>query len=89
MKTEISTFEKTLEDNNALSAIIQPQIDQRIKRRKELLSQIESLQTLEAQVLSAEEIEQARAMLSSKSAHLEEQVNAGLDELAKAAKVCR
>ena len=86
LKTEISTFEKTLEDNDALSAIIQPQIDQRIKRRKELLSQIESLQTLEAQVLSAEEIEQARAMLSSKSAHLEEQVNAGLDELAKAAK---
>jgi len=85
LKTEISTFEKTLEENPALSAIIQPQIDQRITRREELLAQIESLQSVEAQVLSAEEIEQARAMLISKSAHLEEQLNARLGKLAQAA----
>jgi len=85
LKTEISTFEKTLEENPALSAIIQPQIDQRIVRREELLAQIESLQSVEAQVFSAEEVEQARAMLISKSAHLEEQLNARLGKLAQAA----
>jgi class 3 adenylate cyclase/CHASE2 domain-containing sensor protein len=85
LKSEISTFEKTLQDNSALSEIIQPQIDQRITRRKELLTQIESLQSVESKVLSAEEIEQARTMLTSKSAHLEEQLNAGLSKLAKVA----
>ena len=85
LTAEISTFEKTLEANSALSAIIQPQIDQRITKRKELLSQIESLQSVESQVFSEEEIEQARAMLSSKTAHLEEKLNAGLGKLAKVA----
>lgn len=57
LKTEISHLEKILDQNLALSAIIKPQIDQSITRREELLVEVDSLRSLEAQVLSSEKVD--------------------------------
>ena len=57
LKTRISRFEETLDQNLTLSAIIKPQIDQSITRREELLVEIETLRSVEAQILSSEQVE--------------------------------
>ena len=57
LKTEISHLEKIVDQNLALSAIIKPQIDQSITRREELLVEVDSLRSLEAQVLSSEKVD--------------------------------
>ena len=56
LKTRISRFEEILDQDPALSAIIKPQIDQSITRREELLVEVDSLRSLEAQVLSSEQV---------------------------------
>ena len=56
LKTRISRFEEILDQNPRFSSVIKTQFDQSITRREELLLELESLRSVEAQVLSSEQV---------------------------------
>lgn len=74
IKTEISNFQNTLSANPALSDVISPQLDIRIKRRDELLSVISLKQNSEFKKISIEKMEEAKSLLKQKIINLEESV---------------
>ena len=76
IKTEISNFQNTLSVNPALSAVIRPQLDIRIKRRDELLSVISLKQNSEFKKISSEKMEEAKGLLNQKISDLEESMAA-------------
>ncbi|MEK9771991.1 MAG: adenylate/guanylate cyclase domain-containing protein [Opitutae bacterium] len=72
LKAEISTFQNTLDANPALSTVIKPQVEIRVKRRDELLSLISLKQNSEFKKISSERMEEAQTLLSEKIKELEE-----------------
>lgn len=56
LKTRISRFEEILDQNPRFSSVIKTHFDQSITRREELLLELESLRSVEAQVLSSEQV---------------------------------
>ena len=71
IKSEISNFKNTLRANPALSAVILPQLDIRIKRRDELLSVISLKQNSEFMKISVEKMDEVKYLLDQKISNLE------------------
>ena len=75
LKTEISNFQNTLEANPALSSVIEPQVEARIKRRDELFSLISLKQNSEFKKISSERMEEAQTLLTNTIEELEAAVS--------------
>ena len=59
LEEEIANFQNTLDANPALDAVIRPQLDLRLARKKELLAEVELKKSDVAQKMTPEEIREA------------------------------
>ena len=83
LEEEIFNFQKTLELNPALSAVIKPQLTQRINKKTQLMAALATLQEKADIDLSPEELLDARSLLSDKIKQAEASVSSSVVKLAE------
>ena len=81
LEEEIANFQNTLDANPALDAVIRPQLDLRLARKKELLAEVELKKSAVAQKMTPEEIREAELILENKIQGVEELVSSSMKNL--------